>query len=596
MTDISVYAYPELKPLEQDWHWCHRYAHDVVTGKIVACKWIKLACQRHLDDLERDDVYFDPEAARSVVKWFELIPLTDAAGFQATILLPWQIFLVCCLIAWKRENTIENENGELIERLGTFTYRRFDRAFVLVGRKNGKTTIIAGLVLYVMYKSPFMRPRAFSLATKMEQAKEVWFTAHSMISMSPELMSVFKARSNDILMPSRNGSFVPLPNDSKSLDGKNPLVASLDECHALKDAKLYGVIGSAFGAQEEGLFITITTAGFVLDGICVTLQKNGKKCLDKKHADHTDQDNYFYLLYQIEVDKEQGRDSTGKYITDEWNDEKVWIKANPGMGYQPTVRYLRNQCVEAGLSGEEKGNFLTKHCNLFVSGAHIWLDMDEVMACRDPSMTIEQYSGQKCTVGFDRSLVNDITSFCLLFPNDNGGADCIYINLLPEEAIKKATDNLKQTYQKAIESGDLEVVPGAVIKNADMKPYFKYIKEKFNVDMFGYDPYKMKEIAMELEDEGYPVVSVSQGVGNMSEPAKKLEELLKDKTFRYNDNLFEFACTNAIQGVTKMNNVAIYRENVQTEKIDPLIATIIALSCATLQKIVSNPYNERGML
>ncbi len=591
LTKYEKYNYPELvlKPLDQDWRWCHKYAYQVLSGEIVAGFWIRLACKRHLDDLERDDVYFCPEKAASVVKWFKYIPLTDAAGFQSTILLPWQIFFVCNLIAWLREDLIEDpETGDVTERLGTFTYRKYDRAFCLVGRKNGKTTIIAGLMLYIMYKSPFLRPRAYSLATKIDQAKEVWSGAHAMIRMSPMLRGFFKTMKNDITMPKVNGEFKPLPNDSKSLDGKNPLVASLDECHALKDAKLYGVIGSAFGAQKEGLFITITTAGFVLDGVCTTLHKNGKMCLDDVNYPKVKMENYLFLMYQIDNKRDSG-------IDDNWEDENAWIKANPGLGYQPQRHVLRKQFNEAKYSHEEKANFLTKHCNLFVSGADKWLDLDTVKLCRNYKMNIEDYKGRQCWVGIDRGQVSDITSICTLFDNDKGGADCFYINILPEGALREAGDQLKQTYIEARDCGDLIIVEGEVTKNKHISPYLVFLDNTFDVQMFGYDPWHMGELALDLEDEGLEMVAISQGTGNMSEPAKKLEELILEQTFTYNSNLLEFGAQNAIMHVSTMSNVKIYRENYKTEKIDPIIATIIALSCATLQKVDKNVYIERGL-
>jgi phage terminase large subunit-like protein len=118
----------------------------------------------------------------------------------------------------------------------------------------------------------------------------------------------------------------------------------------------------------------------------------------------------------------------------------------------------------------------------------------------------------------------------------------------------------------------------------------------FDVEIVGYDPWHMTEIAEDLVEEGLPMVSVSQGTGNMSEPAKKLEGLVKESIMYYNDDLFEFACSNAICKVTDKNNVVITRENPATDKIDPLISAIIALSCATLQKIDENIYESRGML
>lgn len=561
------YEYPDLEVGDQDYRWCHKYAHDVVNGIIEAGRWIRLACQRHLDDLERDDVYFDVEQGESVVAWFEIIPITDGKNVgDPTTLLPWQIFMVCCLAAWK------------ITKSG---FRKYKYCYCQVGRKNGKSTLAGGLSLYFMYASGYFRPRVYSVATKKDQAKELWSAAQTMIELSPTLQTIFEARAHDILMPEQKGEFLPLASDSNTLDGKNPLVVNLDECHAIKDRNLYGVMVSAFGAQDEGLMLTITTAGTILDGICTDLNKQGKTVLQGNRK----QDSYLYLIYEIDE-------------KDEWDDEKVWIKANPGLGFQPRLEYLRDRRDEAYMSTEELANFKTKHCNLFVVGADRWLDINEVQECRIADMDINKYLGRKCWVGFDRSLVSDITSFCLLFPNDEGGCDCFYINLLPQQAVKNATDYLKQIYNKAEAAGHLEIMPGKTIQNKQLYDYFSWIRETFDVDMFAYDPYKMKEAAMYLEDEkGFDnVVSVSQGVGNMSEPSKKLESLIKEGIFSYNDNLFEFACTNAILGVTKMNNVSVYRENDKTEKIDPLIATIIALSCATLQKVDVNPYDSESLL
>ena len=159
----------ELEVGDQDYRWCHKYAHDVVTGKIVAGKWIKLACERHLKDLERDDIYFDIEAAKSIVLWFKFIPITDGKLVgKSTSLYPWQIFFVCCLIAWKVTAT---------------DFRKYKYAYAQVARKGGKTTLTGGLTLYLMYKSGYHRPRAYAAATKKDQAKLLWSDAKAMINL-----------------------------------------------------------------------------------------------------------------------------------------------------------------------------------------------------------------------------------------------------------------------------------------------------------------------------------------------------------------------------------------------------------------------------
>lgn len=560
------YAYPHLEVGDQDWRWAHRYAHDVTTGLIKAGRYIKLACRRYLNDLERDDVYFDEEAAASVVLWFKFIPITDGAPDVVgtpTVLLPWQIWLVCSLVAFKWKAT---------------GLRKYKYAYVRVGRKNGKSTLAGGLTLYYMYKSGYFQPRAYSLATKKDQAKILWNSAHKMIMLSKRLKSIFLARANDIQMPSKAGEFKALASDSNSLDGLNPLVANLDECHAIKDRNLYGVIVSAFGAQAEGLMLTITTAGTVLDGICTDLDKAGKQVLDGVR----DQDAYFYAIYEIDAD-------------DQWDDPENFIKANPGIGYQPRRDYLEERLIEAQMSSEEKANFLTKHLNVFVAGYDKWLDINEVKQCRNEKRFAD-YMGQRCVVGLDRSRTHDLTSFCLLFPTPNGGCETLHINLLPRKTMTDATDYLQQIYRKAISAGDLELVETSSIRDEQVKDKIRWIFQNFDVEMFGYDPYHMREICEDMEEEGLPMVSVSQGTGNISEPAKKLEGLIKEGLYGYNNSLLEFAATCAIAKFTDMNNMKVVRENDKTDKIDPLIATIIALSCATLQKVDTNIYESRGLI
>lgn len=578
---LKEYGHPDLEVGDQDYRWCHKYAADVVAGNITAGKWIRLACKRHLTDLKRTDLVFDIESAKSIVLWFKFIPITDGARDvvgTATILLPWQIFIVCSLMAWKVKAT---------------GLRKYKYAYVQVGRKNGKSTLAGGLTLYMMYKSGYFKPRCYSVATKRDQAKELWSAAHTMIQLSPRLQGIFQARTNDILMPAKAGHFIPLASDSNTLDGKNPLMVNLDECHAIKDRNLYGVMVSAFGAQAEGLMLTITTAGTVLDGICTDLNKAGKRVLEGE----INQDAYFYGIY--EVDK-----------GDKWDLQENWYKANPGLGYQPRLDYLQDRCIEATLSSEEKINFLTKHLNLFVSGYDKWLDMDEVKACRFDKL-VGEYGGKKCFAGIDRSKVSDLTSLCLVFPNDiypssgkqelvktTGGADCFFVNLLPKKTMEEATDHLKQIYRKAVDAGNLILVDTSTIRDEQVIDIIKWAFNYFDVEMMGYDPYHMTEIAEYLIDkENFNMVSVSQGTGNMSEPAKKLEGLIKETTFRYNDIMFEFACTCAMAKITDQNNMKVIRDNDKTDKIDPLIANIIALSCATLQEpIPVNPYEHRDMI
>lgn len=582
--DIEDYAYPDLKPGDQDWRWCHKYCYDVVKGNIVAGKYIILAAKRHFSDLQNSKFKFCKIGARSVVLWFNFVPITDGifAG-KPTKLSPSQIFIVCSLIGWKwSEDVFEDIEGVEVQVQHKDT-RRFNQTFIFVARKWGKTTLAAGLKLYLMHKAPH-RPRAFSLATKRDQAKEVWDTAKEMIKLSPRLSQLFEVRANDILMPGKSGYYKPLASDSKSLDGLNPTCASLDECHAIKDRNLYGVIVSAFGAQVEYLMIVITTAGFILDGLCTDLFKNGERTLNPN--DHITQDNYFYVMFTLDKG-------------DDWTDQKNWFKANPDLVYgRPHIKVLRDRYQEAVLSTEEKANFLTKHCNIFVAGSDKWLDITEVKVNHSPGLDMDDpyYKGRKCYVALDRARIHDLCSFAILFPTENGGLDIFWINLLPQKTIDNVSDYLKSIYKKALDSGDLRAVQTSTVTDEAVKRVLAELREKFKPETISYDPWHMREICEDLEDQGYPMLAVSQGTGNMSEPAKKLEGLIKEGLIRYDSVLFEYACGCAMMTMTRKNNMEVYRENDKVDKIDPLIALIIGLSAATLFKVVKNIYEERGLL
>ena len=581
--DIEDYAFPDLKPGDQDWRWCHKYCYDVVKGNLTAGKLIKQAAQRHFDDLQNDDFYFCEKAAKSIVLWFKFIPITD--GFltgKPTSLSPTQIFICCSLIGWKWSNDLYEEIEGISAQVQYAHSRRYNQAFILVGRKWGKTTLAAGIKLYLMYKASH-RPRVFSLATKRDQAKEVWENAREMINNSPRLQQIFQVRANDILMPGKAGYYKPLASDSKSLDGLNPIAASLDECHAITDSNLYGVIVSAFGAQVEYLMITITTAGFILDGLCTDLLKNGENVLNPKRE--LKQDNYFYAIFTIDKG-------------DDWTDEKSWLKSNPDLAYgRPKMKVIRDRYKEAAMSTREKANFLTKHCNVFVSSYDRWLDIEEVRFNRKPGLSLDDpfYKGRKCYAAIDRARVHDICSVCLLFPTDDGGIDVFWFNLLPMKTIENVSDYLRGIYLKSIEAGDLIPVMTDTVTDDDVKKVCAEIRRDFNPESFSYDPWHMRVIAEDLESIGYPMISVSQGTGNMSEPAKQLEGLIKSKLLRYDSDLFDYACGCAMMNMTRKNNMEVYRENDKVDKIDPLISLIIGLSGATLHKIERNIYEERGM-
>lgn len=578
--DISAYEFPELEPYDQDPNWAHKYCYDVLKGNIPSCKNIKLAAERHFMDLQRDDMYWCDKTAKSIVAFFKFIPITDGKDVgKPTLLLPWQIWIVCSIVSWKWSKNTYDIDENPITVAGE---RRYLQAVVLISRKAGKTTLAAGVALWLMIKAGH-QPRAYCVATKRDQAKLLWQTAKIMIDLSPRLKALFDTRANEILMPNKHGVFKPLASDSNSLDGLNPICIIGDEGHSWKQDNLYNVSVSSFGAQTEYLMLMISTAGFLLDNILVTLIKNGERVL----RGNATQDHFFYAIFQID----EG---------DDWTSVDALYKANAGMIYGlPSVRYIKNQLSEAQMSQTQKANFLTKHANLFVNGSDKWLDYEAFTKC-STKLDFNDFKDKTCYIGFDRSLVSDITSASVLFPGSDGGCTVFLFNLQSHGAVQDANDYLKNIYLEAEAMGDLTIIPGASIRNSDVK---NMITELFNelpkCQGCYYDPYKMRECALDLEETGIPMISVSMGPGNVSEPSKKMESLINDSLFHYNESrLMDYAASCAMISVSKFGNAMIYRDPgaSRVDRIDPLIATILALSGATLIKVEVNIYENRGML
>ena len=578
--NIDMYEFPNLKPFDQDSNWAHKYCYDVIKGNVPACNNIKLAAQRHFNDLERTDIYWCQDTADKIVKFFKFVPITDGkdAG-KPTLLLPWQIWVVCSIVAWRwSEDTFDSDGAPASVK----DERRFLQAVVLIARKAGKTTLAAGIMLFLMAQEPY-QPRGYCVATKRDQAKLLWNTAKIMIDLSPRLRGIFETRANEILMPKKHGVFKPLASDHNSLDGLNGVCIIGDELHSWKSRNLWDVCVSSFGARTEYLMLAISTAGFLLDNILVELVKNAEQTL----RGNIDQDHFFYAVFQIDKD-------------DDWTDINALYKANAGMFYGlPSVRYIKNQLTDAKLSVDSKGAFLTKHCNLFVSGTDKWLDIDQFRkGARD--IDFDDFRDRECWVGFDRSMISDITSATVTFADDDGGITEFVFNIQSRGAIDKAGDYLRSIYHKAEETDDLRVVPGEYIRDSHIKELIRWLWEQLpKCRGVYYDPYKMKGVALDLEEEGIEMISVSMGPGNVSEPAKKVESLIADELFRYkNSVLLEYAVMCALVDVSKYGNMMVYRDKlgIKTDRIDPLIATILGISGATLIKNAENVYESRGLL
>lgn len=373
-----------------------QYAHDVISGKIVACEYIKAACKRFFDDLSNADskgFYLDDEEAQRACDFYPMFTrhIKGALAGQPIELEPWQAFGIVNIFGWKMSDT---------------NNRRFKTVYEEVARKNAKSTKVSGVGLYLAGFDGEGGAEVYSAATTKDQARIVFNDAKEMIKKSPLLQRVFGIYKNNIHTLRDASKFEPLSSDANTLDGLNVHGGLVDEIHAHKTREVWDVIETATGAREQPLLYGITTAGTNQMGIGYELRSYAIKVLTKAVED----ESFFALIYTLDKG-------------DDWKDETTWIKANPNLGISKKLGDMQRLAKKAAEMPTARNNFLTKHLNVWVNSADTWMNMEKWDLA--PAPPADDYiSTLPCWIGLDLSNKLDIAALIAVFVDSDGWRLC----------------------------------------------------------------------------------------------------------------------------------------------------------------------------
>jgi phage terminase large subunit-like protein len=362
------------------------------------CKWVRLAAQRHLDDLKRAGkgwaYRFDVWRANDVCDFIEKLPHVEGTWATPTLTLePAQIFILSVVFGWRRVN-----DG----------LRRFSTVYIEMARKGAKSTLTSGVALYCLCCEGEVGPQVVIGATTGEQAGKVFNPAKKMVERTEDLREAFglSAFSRSIACKSNGGFIQPINAKGKTQDGWNPHLGILDELHAHKDRALFDVINSAFGSRKNPLLWVITTAGFDTVGVCYEQRTFVTKILERVlEAEH-----FFGIIYTLDTAAEY---ADGRKKGDDPFDERMWVKANPMIGVTPTLESMRRDATGAKASPGSEGEFKTKRLNIWLNAASRWLNMTQWLSCADPALGWSDFEGLDCWVGADLADKDDITALVL---------------------------------------------------------------------------------------------------------------------------------------------------------------------------------------
>lgn len=527
------------------------YARDVVSGDILACKWIRLACERHLEDLRKAKgyrefpYYFDSQSAERVCKFVEAFPHTKgkwASRGENLRLEPWQCFFLVAVFGWKRHSD------------GT---RRYRRALLFVPRKNGKSALAAGIGLYMLAADGEYGAEVYSGATTEKQAWEVFRPAKAMAAKVPDFTGYYGVdvnASNINIM--KNGSrFEPIIG--KPGDGASPHCAIVDEYHEHKTDELLDTMETGMGAREQPLMLMITTAGDNMAGPCYQMQLDAQKSLEGVMDDpHT-----FALIYTVD----QG---------DDWAEVDTLRKANPNFGVSVSEDFLLSRLQDAKNNARKQSTFMTKHLNIWVGARDAYYNVDRWRQCEDADLTLEQFAGQPCYVGLDLASKVDIAALEVLFPLGDGQYARFGRYYLPEATVEQG-DN--EHYQGWMRDGWLTVTDGEIIDFAQIRDDIIDLTKRFQVTEVAYDPFQATMLVTELMGHGVPVVEMRPTVLNFSEPMKNLDAIIRSRQIRHNgDPVMTWMVSNVVAKEDAKENVFPRKERAEN-KIDGVVALLMAL-------------------
>lgn len=537
----------------------------VLRGEVVTGRLAYLAVLRHYEDLRSGaarGLSFSAQHALHVIQFVErfFVHIKGPLAGKPILLDPWQKFWTAVLYGWRRA-----ADGE----------RRFSRGYEEVARKNGKSTWKGPQGAYLFMMDGEAGAEVYAVATKRDQAMTVFKPAFDnmrrWVKRSPGMarsLKVYTAPNQEAIKTEGEieSVFRPLPATAESLDGLNPSAILFDELHAQKTRDVWDVMESALGARTQPLLSAITTAGFILEGICTEIRTYLISVLEGRRED----DAFFGYIYSLD----EG---------DSPFDEAVWIKANPGLGRSKTLEYMRGMARKAAALPSALANFKTKDLNIWCNDGEGWFDI-AVWDKGGKRFDARKLLGRRCFGGLDLASTRDLTAFALVFPPDETDGEWYVLVWFwcPQQKIDEASKDDAADYPTWAARGYIEATPGDVTDYAPVRRKIDEARRLYDIAEIGFDRWNAQQLCNDLMEDGAPMVEVPQNTGGMYPGTRRLEELVYGKRLRHGGNPVLRYCAGNVALLYDSNGnfrPDKKRSNLNG-RIDGIVATVMAMSRA----------------
>ena len=512
--------------------------------------------------------HYDEKKADRAVAFIENLKHTKGRwDNQPFWLFPWQERIIRDIFG------IVDENG----------HRQFRTAYIEIGKKNGKSELAAAVALYLLYGDNEPSAEVYGAAADRQQASIVFDVAKRMVEKSPALMkrSKITAASKRIVNYSNAGFYQVLSAEVGTKHGLNVSGLVLDEVHAQPNRNLYDVLTKGSGdSREQPLYFLITTAGTDKESICYELHQKALDILDGRRIDHT----FYPVVYGLKDDED-------------WTDEANWCKANPSLGQTITIERVREMFQEAKENPAEENVFKQLRLNMWVSSLTRFIP-EQIYDLGNVPIDRAALEGRDCYAGLDLSSTGDITALVLMFPPRSEEEKYVMLPFfwIPEDTIPLRVRRASVPYDVWRKQGYLMATEGNVIHYGFIEKFIEDLGTHYHILEIAFDHWGATQMSQDLEGMGFTVVPFGQGYASMSPPTKEFYKLLMEGRIIHGGNpVMKWMSGNVVVDTDPAGNIKCTKAK-SPEKIDGIVAAIMALDRCIRHENQTSVYDERGLM
>ena len=489
-------------------NWIYEYYAAIKSGDILVGRWVYILVKYLVDGLESGLFLYSAKRANRAIRFIETFCHHCEADLAPGLikLELWQKAILAAMFG------IVDENG----------YRHFREVVLIMGRKNGKTLFASAIIAYCTYMDGEHGAKTFCVAPKLDQADLVYSAFWQTVLAEPELADITRKRTSDIYVAGTNSSVKKVAFNAKKSDGFNPSLTVCDEIASWPgDAglKQYEVMKSALGARKQPIILSISTSGYINDGIYDELIKRSTRFL----LGESKETRLLPLLYMIDD-------------VQKWNDINELRKSNPNLGVSVSVDYLLEEIAVAEGSLSKKAEFLTKYCNIKQNSSQAWLSTTDIAKACGAHLNLDDFRGSYCVGGIDLSRTTDLTAAVAVI--ERAGKMYVFSQFwLPAEKIEEATARDGLPYREYIQRGLLNVSGDNVIDYEDCRQWFLKLVNEYSILPLkvGYDRYCAQYLVNDMKEDGFHMDDVFQG-WNLTPVIREMEGIIKDGNIVIGDN------------------------------------------------------------